>query len=192
MVLHGRGLWNAKHAMGTNIARLLDGDKAEWDAFVERFTPVVWAAVKGSIFAHAGSVNEEDVREIVQSVFVRLVARDFRLLKSYDPGKASLVTWLTIVSRSAAIDSLRRRRLPLVPLDDQAMDAPAPEPAPTGGIELPPNLLSPRQKLVLHLLCDDAMETSEIAAMLGVDAQTVRSTIHKAVSRLRSHYKKNP
>ena len=175
----------------TDIARLLQGDKDEWDEFVDRFTPVIWAAVKDSIFAHAGSVNEEDVRELVQSVFVRLVAREFRLLRTYDPARASLVTWLTIVARSAAIDSLRRRRLQVVPLDERAMDAPAPGAVSASGIELPGNLLSPRQKLVLHLLCDDGMETSEIASVLGVDAQTVRSTIHKAVSKLRKYFKKN-
>jgi len=92
--------------MATDIARLLQGDKDEWDEFVDRFTPVIWAAVKGSIFAHAGSVNEEDVRELVQSVFVRLVAREFRLLRTYDPARASLVTWLTIVARSAALSML--------------------------------------------------------------------------------------
>lgn len=178
--------------MVTDIARLLGGDKAEWDEFVERFTPVIWAAAKGTLFAHTGSVNEEDVRELVQAVFVRLVAQEYRLLRGYDPGKASLVTWLTIVARSAAIDSLRRRRLPVVPLDEQAMDVAAPPEPSTAGIELPGNLLSPRQKLVLHLLCDDGMETSEIAALLGVDAQTVRSTIHKAVSRLRNYYRNNP
>lgn len=175
--------------MATDIARLLQGDKAEWDAFVDRFTPVIWAGVKGSIFAHAGSVNPEDVRELVQSVFVRLVGQEFRLLRTYDPSKASLVTWLTIVARSAAIDSLRRRRLQVVPLDERAMDIPAPEAASAAGIELPGNLLSPRQKLVLHLLCDDGMEPSEIASMLGVDAQTVRSTIHKAVTKLRKFFK---
>lgn len=176
----------------TNIHRLLGGDKAEWDAFVDRFTPVIWAAAKGSIFAHAGSVNEEDVRELVQTVFVRLVARDFRLLRTYDSSRSSLVTWITIIARSAAIDSLRRRRLPTIPIDDAAIDVPATPPVSTDGIELPKGLLSPRQKLVLHLLCDRGMEASEIASFLGVDVQTVRSTVHKAVVKLRRHLKEIP
>lgn len=175
--------------MAVDIARLLDGDKAEWDAFVDRYTPVVWAAVRGSIFAHTGSVNDEDVRDLVQSVFVRLVDRGFRLLGSYDPKRASIVTWLTIVARSAAIDSLRKRRLHSVPIDERVLNAPAPEAAPAEGIELPPNLLSPRQGLVLRLLCDEGMEPSEIASVLGVNVQTVRSTVHKAVIKLRGRLK---
>ena len=175
--------------MHTDLPRLLDGDKAEWDAFVDRFSLVIWAAGKGSLFAHTGAVNEEDVRDLVQAVFVRLVGRDFRLLRTYDPRRASLVTWLTIVARSVAIDSLRRRRLSTVSIGEAALEIPAPPPVSNAGIELPEGLLSPRQKLVLHLLCDRGMEPSEIASILGVNAQTVRSTVHKAVVKLRRQLK---
>ena len=48
--------------------------------------------------------------------------------------------------------------------------------------------LSPRQSLVLQLLYDREMEVAEIAAMLAVDAQTVRSTHHKALVKLRAYF----
>ena len=55
-------------------------------------------------------------------------------------------------------------------------------------IRIPDGLLSPRQSLVLQLLYEKEMEVAEIAAMLAVDAQTVRSTHHKALVKLRAYF----
>jgi len=41
---------------------------------------------------------------------------------------------------------------------------------------------------VLRLLFDEEMSVSEAAAVLGVDAQTVRSTKHKAIRKLRDFF----
>ena len=48
--------------------------------------------------------------DAAQDVFVRLCGDDYRLLKTYDPARAGISTWLAVVSRSAAIDHVRRRR----------------------------------------------------------------------------------
>ncbi len=55
-------------------------------------------------------------------------------------------------------------------------------------IKLPDELLSPRQKLVLTMLYERDMDVTEVAKSLGVDPQTVRSTHHKAMLKLRSHF----
>ena len=83
---------------------LLRGEKAAWDAFVRRYGGLVVAAVRGVASVYG------DVEDLTQDVFVRLCKDDFRLLRSYDPGRASLSTWITIVARSTARDGLRRRR----------------------------------------------------------------------------------
>ena len=55
-------------------------------------------------------------------------------------------------------------------------------------VRLPEGLLSPRQKLILGLLYERDMEVAEIAAHLGIDPQTVRSTHHKAMLKLIEHF----
>src|SRR5690348_11150747 len=132
--------------------------------------------------------RDGDVEDLVQEVFVRLCKDEFRLLKTYDSARAGLSTWLTIVARSTARDSLRRRQLPLTPLDAVPETALATSGAPPEKLRLPDGLLSPRQKLVLTMLYDRDMEVAEIATALGVDPQTVRSTHHKAMLKLRSHF----
>lgn len=172
------------------IGPLVAGDARAWDAFVARFTAVVYSAVGKTLRTHAGAADEWVIEELVQDVFTRLVKYDCRLLASYDPAKSSLVTWLTIVARSTAIDFLRRRRLQTVPLEDQLDDVPAPEPAASApqSLALPPDLLSPRQELVLRMMFEKDMDVPQIAHVLNVNEQTVRSTKHKGIDKLRRYF----
>ena len=167
------------------------GDKAAWDAFVDRFARVIFAAVRRTLASRAPAIQAAEVQDVAQDVFLRLIKDDYRLLRTYDPARASLSTWLTIVSRSTAVDHARRRTVRTVPLDDSAAQVPQPpEPSPGGlaDLDVPPGLLSARQELVLRLLFDQEMPVAEVAAFLGVNVQTVRSTKHKAIRKLREHF----
>ena len=165
-----------------DLAALARGEKGSWDAFVRRYAGLVIAAVRG--VAREGA----DIDDLAQEVFLRLCKDGFRLLKTYDPARAGLSTWLTIVARSTARDALRRRQLPVTPLDAVPEALLATEARPAEKLRLPEGLLSPRQKLVLSMLYDRDMEVAEIAEALGVDPQTVRSTHHKAMLKLRTHF----
>jgi RNA polymerase sigma factor (sigma-70 family) len=133
-----------------------------------------------------------DVEDLTQDVFVRLCKDDFRLLRSYDPGRASLSTWITIVARSTARDGLRRRRAESVPIDAVPEAQLAIDPVePVEKLKLPDALLSPRQREILAMLYDREMDVAEIARALGIDPQTVRSAHHKAMLKLRVHFRGN-
>jgi RNA polymerase sigma factor (sigma-70 family) len=165
---------------------LLRGEKAAWDAFVRRYGGLVVAAVRGVAMA------QPEVEDLTQEVFVRLCKNDFRLLRSYDPERASLSTWITIVARSTARDGLRRRRAETVPLDSVPEAQLAIDPVmPVEKLKLPEALLSPRQREILAMLYDREMDVAEIARALGIDPQTVRSAHHKAMVKLRAHFRSN-
>jgi RNA polymerase sigma factor (sigma-70 family) len=163
---------------------LLRGKKAAWDAFVRRYGGLVVAAVRGVAMA------QPEVEDLTQEVFVRLCKDDFRLLRSYDPARASLSTWITIVARSTARDGLRRRRAETVPLDVVPEAQLAIDPVePVQKLKLPEALLSPRQRQILAMLYDREMDVAEIAQALAIDPQTVRSAHHKAMVKLRVHFR---
>lgn len=166
-----------------DLARLMSGDTLVWSMFIRRFAGLILGAVRRVVG------TQGDVEDIAQDVFVRLCKDDYRLLRQYDPARASLSTWLTIVSRSVAHDALRRRRMATQSLDDTAESALAMTPVMPEHIKMPDGLLSPRQQLVITMLYDREMEVAEIAAALSIDAQTVRSTHHKAMLKLRAHFK---
>jgi len=172
---------------GNEIAALARGEKGAWDEFVRRYARLALAAVRP--FAR----EEGEADDLVQEVFARLCKDEFRLLRSYDPQRAGLSTWLTIVARSTARDATRRRRLASVPIEDAPEEAVAVAPIePAEPLKLPLELLSPRQREVLGLLYDREMDVAEAAKVLGVDAQTVRSMHHKAMVKLRAYFGVKP
>ena len=160
------------------------GDRGSWAEFVRRYTRLVSFAVRGI------ARDPQEVEDLTQDVFVRLCKDDFRLLRSFDPTRAGLSTWITIVARSTARDAMRRHRPASVPIDAVPEARFAIDPIePVSKLKLPEALLSPRQREILSMLYDRDMEVAEIAAALGIDPQTVRSAHHKAMIKLRAYFK---
>jgi RNA polymerase sigma-70 factor (ECF subfamily) len=170
-----------------DLGALLAGDKRTWDRFVAAAAPLIHAVARRVVSAHG--LSAEEAGDAAQDVFVRLCANERRLMKSYDRSRASLATWLAVIARSCAVDHLRRRRQPTAALDDVPETAVAIEDRHVEKLNIPAGLLTERQALVLTLLYDREMEVGDAAAMLRVDAQTVRSTHHKAMLRLREHFR---
>lgn len=166
------------------VDALARGERGAWEAFVRRYARLVAAAVRGIAREAA------DVEDLTQEVFLRLCKDDFRLLRSYDPARAGLSTWITIVARSTARDAMRRHRPVAVPIEAVPEGRLAIDPVePVRKLKLPEALLSPRQREILTMLYDRDMEVAEIANALGIDPQTVRSAHHKAMIKLRAHFK---
>jgi RNA polymerase sigma-70 factor (ECF subfamily) len=165
-----------------DLAALCQGDKAAWDGFVRRYAGLIVSAVRGV------AREQTETEDLVQEVFLRLCKDGFRLMRTYDPARAGLSTWLTIVARSTARDALRRRQIPSTPIENVPEAAMAVMPKFTERLKYPDTLLSPRQKLVLTLIYDRDLDVAEIAQSLGIDPQTVRSTHHKAMLKLRTFF----
>jgi RNA polymerase sigma-70 factor (ECF subfamily) len=169
-----------------DLRALAKGDKRTWDGFVAAAAPLINAVVRRALASY--KLSEEDVMDAAQDVFVRLCANDFRLLKTYDPARAGLSTWLAVVSRSAAVDHARRRRQATQPLDEVPESNLGVEDRHIEKLKIPQGLLTERQLLILKCLYDEERDVAEVAQLLKIDAQTVRSTHHKALLRLRAHF----
>ena len=171
----------------TDLQALAAGNKRTWDAFVAASAPLINAVVRRTLATYR--LSEDDVMDAAQDVYVRLCAREFRLLKTYDPARAGLSTWLAVVTRSTAVDYARRRRQATQPIDEVPEAALAVEDRHVEKLQIPPGLLTDRQTLILKCLYDEERDVAEIAQLLKIDAQTVRSTHHKALLRLREHFR---
>lgn len=170
-----------------DLRGLTGGNKRAWDQFVAAAAPLINAVVRRTLSPYR--LGEDDVLDAAQDVFVRLCASDFRLIRSYDPSRAGISTWLAVVSRSAAVDHMRRRRQVADSIDDVPEASLAVEDPHIEKLAIPSGLLTDRQTLMLRLLYDEDRDVTEVADLLKIDAQTVRSTHHKALLRLREHFK---
>ena len=163
------------------------GDSRAFAGFVSAYGGLVWAGVRRVLRGQP----EQDIEDAAQDVFVRLLKDDGRLLRSFDPNRASMSTWLTLVSRSTAIDRARKLGRTVgraTELNDRTLEAPE-APMESGDLQdsaIPLGVLTDRQRLVLHLLYQDEQPVDVVAQLLQVTEQTIRSTKHKALERLRA------
>ncbi len=91
-------------------AGLAVNDEAAATAFVRRF--------QGPVFGLAVSITHDAglAQDVSQEVFVRA----WRAAGTYDPRRASVLTWLLTITRNAAIDAVRSRRA--IPADGALLE----------------------------------------------------------------------
>jgi RNA polymerase sigma factor (sigma-70 family) len=176
---------SVQHDTEIDLKALVGGDKRSWDMFCARYAPTIHAAVRRAF--GTGRPSQDDLLDAGQEVFLKLCRDDYKLLREFDPKRAKLATWIGIIAYSTTVDWLRRRK-PTANIDDVPEAALAVDPVEREKLRIPDGLLSERQALVLKLIYDREMDVPEIAKLLNVEQQTVRSTHHKALIRLREHF----
>lgn len=92
------------------LAAFAIGDESTSVAFVRRF--------QGRVYGLALSIIRDAAiaEDISQDVFVRA----WRAAQSYDPRRGTVLTWLLTITRNAAIDVMRARRI--IPAEDHVLD----------------------------------------------------------------------
>ncbi len=140
--------------------------------------------VFGVAYAIVGS--RAAAEDVAQEVFVKL----WKSLDRYD-GRAKLSTWIYAITRNAAISALRRER-PAGSLSDAATLAEAESQAAVTDDPRADDAtlwravagLPEAQRQAVILYYQDERPVEEVAAMLGMPANTVKTHLHRARTRL--------
>jgi len=82
-------------------------DKRAWDIFVERYSRVVFWAIRDRLRRFGYSFDDADVEDIHQDVFISLWS-DNKLVQIKD--RARVAGWLAMVAGNAAIDYFKRMK----------------------------------------------------------------------------------
>lgn len=135
--------------------------------------------------------SESSAQDLVQDTFVKL----WRNADRYDTARGKLETWVLLVARSLAIDSLRRRVLESRSLEalgppDEADHRPLPdELAATGDLADRARhamaSLSDQQRAALELAYFGGKTSAEVAELEGIPIGTAKTRIRTALLRLR-------
>lgn len=139
--------------------------------------------------------NDADAADMTQEAFVRVL----RSLHTYR-GETKFTTWLYRLVTNICLDELRRRGAPALTLDATEEGAPALDPADPDpwiqperwaaaaedSVELKRALgeLSTPQRLALTLFYFDDLRYEDIAQVMNVPLNTVKSHIRRAKERL--------
>ena len=138
--------------------------------------------------------ESRDAEEVLQDSFVKMWQR----ARGFDPEKARPFTWAVMITRSHAIDRLRRRdvrRRTLDSLEKESACGPAhatdslneihfSETA--GRIRRGMALLTENERRCVEAAVFDCNGPLEIAALLNVPAGTAKSWLHRGLTKLRT------
>jgi RNA polymerase sigma factor (sigma-70 family) len=177
------------------VADLRLGRAEAWATFEERYGRLIRFAIARVL--RAPTFCAEDHDEVHARVYFRLLEGGMRRLAMFDAEKSRLTTWLVVLVQNLSRDyarSLTERAPDLVPLESAEsipLDAPAPE-------ELADwreratlyrravDELSPHDRELLTLSCDDELTPEAAASRLGIGVKTFYSRRNRLTARLRA------
>jgi RNA polymerase sigma factor (sigma-70 family) len=161
--------------------RFARGDEEAFNETVERYSRKVYG------LCYRILRDEEDARDMVQEVFVRVYLKR----KSFK-GKSSLYTWLYRIAMNMCFSHIKKRKAQTVPLEQVEGILEAKTETETGttiGLQV---LLSealgslpPKQRAVFSMRFYDKMSYKEIADAMGTSVGAAKANHHFAVERLR-------
>lgn len=163
------------------IIELIQAGQAE--AAFERLVP----AYRRRVFGLAYSLLRDRgaAEDVAQEVFVKL----WQALPRYD-GRALLSTWIYAITRNAAVSALRRRRR-TVSIADPAVFEEVESRTATRGAEPGDaalwkcvEVLPDRQRRAVMLYYQEERPVDEVAAMMGLPVNTVKTHLHRARASL--------
>ncbi len=162
------------------VARVLAGETALFELFMRRHNQMVYRAVRAILR------DEAEVEDAMQQAYLAA----FEHLKNFR-GEAKMSTWLVRIAVNEALGRLRRRR-PLSSVDGQdelADDAQSPEEAHMtrelcSVLERSIDELNENARVVLVLRELEEMSTAEVAAVLGIAEDAVKTRLHRARTQL--------
>jgi RNA polymerase sigma-70 factor (ECF subfamily) len=163
------------------IVELVQAGRGQ-EAF-ERLLPAYRRRVLG--LAYGILRDRAAAEDLAQEVFVKL----WQALPRYD-GRAQLSTWIYAITRNAAVSALRARRRELSLADEavaaevEGVAAPDAAAAEDPALRRAIDRLPEKQRQAITLYYMDERSVEEVADMMGIPANTVKTHLHRARASL--------
>ena len=132
-----------------------------------------------------------DVAEdVLQDVYVRIWQR----AGSFDPGKASPITWMVSIARNRAIDEVRRRRPVSIEDAPEALEVAESGPDPLESAQQSDALrrlkaclegLEPERRQMVLLAYYTGLSREELAQRFATPVNTIKTWLHRSLAQLR-------
>jgi len=165
------------------VTGLKSGDQGAMAELYDRYSSVVYA-VALRVLGDAGAAED-----VLQEVFLQL----WRKPSAFDAARGSLASWLAVITRNRAIDSLRKRR-PETEIEDVVLSV---TPDLAGDAERSRAAekvrgvlagMAAAQRSALEMAYWEGMSHSEIAEKTGEPLGTVKTRIRAGLIALRKAF----
>jgi RNA polymerase sigma-70 factor (ECF subfamily) len=101
----------SKLSEGDLLKKCLHGDRDAWDAFVIKFSKLIYHTLYQTFKAKNFSFDSQIIDDLYQDVFLVLYKNNFRKLKQFKgKNNCSLASWLRMIASRTAIDFMRSHK----------------------------------------------------------------------------------
>ena len=181
----------------------ISGDRKASEAFVRRFSDLVYSSVHRTFIAKQIPYTQQDIEDLHNSVFLKLFEKRCRKLRQYR-GKngCSLASWIRMVATRIVLNHLRKRgmdsmvgqqrRLPL----DEINPSEGEHASAWSMVERKEQVrlleqgilkLAPRDRLFMKLYYEKGLSMEKVSSALNISLQNGYIVKHRAVQRLKKH-----
>lgn len=179
------------------MGRCVQGDTAAWREIIRQYAALIAHAARETLKRVLGSVESNELEDILQSVWTSLCEDNCRRLRSFE-SRCSLSSWLTILTTRRTIDHIRtqKRKGSLRNISLEVVEADLvkdlhrnPDYAGDEDRDLLHNAmeqLPEKQRLLLKLYYFDRLSHQTIAEMLHLSPNTISSSLMRARQSLKA------
>ena len=166
------------------LARAADGDTQAFQTFYDRTSAKLFGIILRIV------IERQEAEDVLQEVYVTV----WRKAATFDPARASPITWVATIARNRAIDRLRARpNRPHVPVE-AAYDLADTGPAPDAGLAHAQEAarlnaalatLEPRHAAAIRACYFEGVTYEDLAARENVPVGTLKSWVRRGLIRMR-------
>ena len=168
------------------LARILNGDASGLELLYDRHSTAIYSLALRIV----RDVGEAE--DVTQEVFGQV----WQQARRFDATRGSVAAWVLMITRSRALDRLRRKHAVLKPGPADDMLAEIPDPMPSVDLVAANNQearaargalaqLPPAERTAIELAYYEGLTQSEIAERTGMPLGTVKTRIRNALRRVR-------
>jgi len=166
------------------VAACLAGEPGAWDAFVSQFGGLFGYVVDRTAAQRGTRLSAADRDDLVADVLVECLRNDAAVLRGF-AGRASLATYLTVISRRVAIRGMLRL-LEAGPLTAEPAAATVRAAADRDEVEAMLGVLDENEARLVRLHHLEARSYGEISRLTGLPLGSIGPALSRAKARLRA------
>jgi RNA polymerase sigma-70 factor (ECF subfamily) len=166
------------------LARVAGRDRAAFAAVYRATSAKLWGIIVRIL------PRRDLAEDVLQDVYVRIWER----AGSFDPAKASPITWMASIARNRAIDEVRRRRPVSIEEAPEALEVAESGPDPLASAEQSEELrrlkecleaLEPERRDMVLLAYYSGLSRDELAQRYAHPVNTIKTWLHRSLAQLR-------
>ena len=166
------------------LARVAARDREAFAAVYKATSAKLWGIV-------VRILPRRDIAEdVLQDVYVRIWERAV----SFDPAKASPITWMATIARNRAIDEVRRKSTVSIEDTPESLEVEQDAPSPLDNTQMSEDLrrlqqclqgLDPERREIVLLAYYNGLSRDELAKRFSHPVATIKTWLHRSLAQLR-------